>query len=196
MRKTLALALCLDAILFHPAQADTMKDFVRVSCVPEAGLLDVEYRDLHDSVAGYPGDGEARNAGLVRAGFLDPHGLKTACTLGGVTYAISTEQGPQTQSMCGDSPEVYLTVTRNGHAVFSKVVFGNSCNGLPSVMRFTAGEVPRSWRGREAQFCYSTGKDTDPVACEWTFGEPAQFGKRFPIDQERLQRVVNHEERR
>jgi hypothetical protein len=196
MTKLVAFALMVSTLLFHAAKADTTKDFVRLACVPEAGLLDVEYRNLHDSVAGDPKGPAERNAILARQGFHDPHGLKFSCELGGVTYFISAEQDPTTERMCGGAPEVFLTVTRGGKKFFTDVVFGESCNGLPSVMRFSVGDGPKSWRGRETQVCYSTGKETDPVFCDWTFGNGANFDKRFPIDGQRLQRIVSHQERR
>lgn len=196
MTKSAGFALLVGTLLFHAAKADTMKDFVRLACVPEAGLLDVEFRNLHDSVAGDPRGPDQRNAMLAREGFHDAHGLKFSCELGEVTYSISAEQDPPSERMCGGNPEIYLTVTRGGEKFFTNVIFGESCNRLPSVMRFAVGDGPNSWRGRETQVCYSTGKETDPVVCEWTFGNRANFDKRFPIDGQRLQRIVSHQESR
>lgn len=97
--------------------------------------------------------------------------------------------------MCGGDPGVWLTVTRNGKKLFSDVIFGGFC-GAPSVMRLTIGDGLRSWRGRETEVCYSSGKDSDPDQCEWTFGGPAEFAKGFPVDQARIQQIVTHQERR
>jgi hypothetical protein len=194
--KVSGLALLLAALLTNVARADTVKDFVRISCVPEAGLLDIEYRSLHDSVAGSPDKQAERDAVLARAGFRDPRGLKFSCTLGGTTYAVSSTQDAPSERMCGGSPEVYLSVTRGGDKLLSDVVFGESCHQQPSVTRITVGDGPQSWRGRETQVCYATGKDADAVSCEWTFGKQAEFDKRFPIDEKRVQRIVGHGEMR
>lgn len=185
------------SILINPvARADVMKDFVRISCVPEAGLLDIEYRGLHDSVAVSPNSQAERNAALERAGFHSPRSLKFSCELGGTMYTISSTQDEPSERMCGGSPEIYLSVMRGNSKILSDVVFGDSCHQLPSVTRITAGDGKQSWRGRETQVCYSSGKDKAPVFCDWTFGVQAQFDKRFPIDQARVQRIVGHEEKR
>ncbi|MET0983199.1 MAG: hypothetical protein ABWY02_13940 [Telluria sp.] len=197
MKVLFAFALLLGILLSRVSHADTSKDFVRVACVPAAGMLDVEYRYLHDSVAGARTDQDKkRKAALSREGFHDPRGLKFTCVLGKVTYVISAAQDATSNRMCGGSPEVFLSVTRNGAAFFSDVVFGNSCNGLPFITRFTIGDGPRSWRGRETEVCYSSGKENDSARCEWTFDGSAGFDKRFPIDQDRLGRIVTREERR
>lgn len=194
--RTFWLVLLLGIFLNQVAKADTMKDFVRISCVPEAGLLDVEYRGLHDSVAVSLNSQAARNAVLERAGFYSPRNLKFFCELGGTMYTISSTQEEPSERMCGGSPEIYLSVMRGNSRILSDVVFGDSCHQLPSVTRITAGDGNQSWRGRETQICYSSGKETDPAFCDWTFGAQAQFDKRFPIDQARVQRIVSHEERR
>ncbi|TFW31316.1 hypothetical protein [Massilia horti] len=196
MKKLVVFALLFGLMLFRVANADTMKDFVRISCIPEVGLLDVEYRGLHDSVARDPKGLDARTAPLARDGFHDPHGLEFSCDLGGVTYTISADQGPTSNGVCGGNPEVHLTVTRAGDQFLSDVVFGENCYERPSVMRVTVGDGPNSWRGRETQLCHATGKGTDPVVCDWTFGGPDAFGKRFPINQNRLQNMVTRQEPR
>lgn len=196
MKALFALALLFSMLFCRVSRADTSPDFVRIACVPEAGLLDVEYRSLHDSVSGDPKGAHQRSALLAQAGFHDPHHLKFSCVLGGVTYAIIADQDPTSERMCGGAPEVFLTVTRDGEKFVSNVIFGESCHQLPSVMRITVGDGPQSWRGRETQVCYATGKKFAPVFCEWTFGTKAEFDKRFPLDETRVHRVAAREERR
>lgn len=183
MTKTATFLILLLALHGHaPARADTVRDFVRTACVPEAGLLDVEYRGLHDSVAVDRGGKEQRNSALAQAGFHPPRGLKLSCRLGDVSYAIATDQGPTSERRCGGSPEVYLSITRNGEKILSDVVLGESCQGLPSVTRITIGDGPQSWRGRETQLCYSKEGDSGKPQCEWIFG-----------DQKRLQQILGRD---
>ena len=198
MKSLFVLVLLLSTLLCRVSHADTSKHFVRVACVPEAGLLDVESRYLHDSVSGDPDPKgqEERDTRLTQTGFHDPHGLKFSCVLGGVNYVIAAEQDQVSNRMCGGNPDVYLTVTRDGDKFLSDVIFGESCNQQPSIMRFTVGDGPKSWRGRETQVCYSPGKDGEPDHCDWTFGGPAEFNKRFPIDEDRIRKIVTHQERR
>lgn len=196
MKAWFALALLLSMLFCRAAQADTSPDFVRIACVPDAGLLDVEYRTLHDSVSHDPKEERARGALLAKAGFHDPHQLKFSCVLGGVTYNIAADQDAPSQRMCGGSPEVHVTVSRNGEPLLSDVIFGESCNQLPSVMRLTVGDGPKSWRGRETQVCYATGKESDPVFCDWTFGMQSQFDMRFPLDGKRVEKIATGQEHR
>jgi hypothetical protein len=196
MKAVFAFALLLSMLLCRVSRADTSDDFVRIACVPEAGLLDVEFRSLHDSVSSDPKGQHERSSLLAQAGFHVPRHLKFSCVLGGITYGILADQDPTSDRMCGGDPEVYLTVTRDGEKFFSNVIFGESCNQLPSVMRFTVGDGPKSWRGRETQVCYATGKDTDPIFCDWTFGKQAEFDKHFPLDEKRVQRIATRQERR
>ena len=198
MKSLFVFALLLSTLSCRVCLADTSYQFVRVACVPETGLLDVESRYLHDSVSGYP-DSEGpdeRNRRLAQAGFHYPRGLKLSCELGGVSYVITAEQDQRSDRMCGGDPEVSLTVTRNGDKFLSDVIFGESCHQQPSILRFTIGDGPNSLRGRETEVCYSSGNDGKPDHCEWTFGRPAEFNKRFPIDEDRIQKIVTHQERR
>lgn len=190
MKKMLMFTLLLGMLLAQATRADTTKDFVRIACVPEAGLFDLEFRTLYDSVAGGAGDQDKRTAALAQAGFRDPHGLAFSCALGGVVYSVSAQQDPTSERMCGGEPEVYVTVKRDGATLLSNVVFGESCHGLPSLTHFTVGDGPNSWRGRETHVCYATGKDTDPPLCDWTFGGQAAFDKKFPVDAQRLESIA------
>lgn len=196
MKAWFAFALSLSMLFCRVAQADTSPGFVRIACVPETGLLDIEYRTLHDSVSRDPNGEQARGELLARAGFHDPHQLKFSCVLGAATYNIAADQDPTSERMCGGSPEVYVTVTRDGQPLLSNVIFGESCNQLPSVMRLTVGDGPKSWRSRETQVCYATGKESDPFFCDWTFGKPSQFDMRFPLDEKRVEKIATRQERR
>lgn len=196
MKQLRSAILLAGSLACGVAHADTIRDFVRIACVPAAGLLDVQYRSLHDSVAGDRAIGGGRAALLAREGFHAPRGLDLTCGLGPVAYRITADQAPASNARCGGSPEVYLTVRRNGAALLSGVVFGPSCRQSPSVTRITIGDGPQSWRGRETQLCRTSGKDGDPEECDWTSGSPDAFGRRYPVDQERLTRIATGQERR
>lgn len=196
MAKLVLGLLLAGASIVPAARADTSPDFVRIACVPQAGLLDVEYRLLHDSVAGNATGPDGRGAVLAAAGFHDPHGLRVSCTLGAVTYTVTAQQDPGSNGMCGGAPEIHLSLARDGASVLSDVVFGESCLQVPSVTRITIGDGAASWRGRETQVCYADGKDDGPPRCDWTSGGQAAFDKRFPIDDARVRAIVGGHERR
>ena len=192
MRYLLVLLLVFGTLVPGVSHADTSHDFVRITCVPENGLLDVEYRSLHDSVAGKPGAEKSGVAtALSNAGFHHPRGLRFTCDLDGVNYVIAAEQAETSNFMCGGSPDIVLNVTRNGIGLFTDVIFGASCKELPSLMRFTIGDGANSWRGRETRACYASGNDRDTEICEWTFGpQQAWLAPRFPVDQKAIARIV------
>lgn len=196
MKKMVVIALFITSSLtFGIARADTMKSLVRIACIPAIGLLDIEFRALHDSVASGERDLDRKNA-LEQAGFYDPRGLNFSCNLGAVTYKITAEQDPELNKVCGPDPEVYLSTTRSGEKFVSDVTFGTSCNEQPAVTRITIGDGPNSWRGRETQLCYTKNKSGEAESCDWTFGKSVEFEKRFPIDQDRIKRIVNKQEYR
>lgn len=192
MRYLLVLVLMVATLLPGVSHADTSHDFVRITCVPENGLLDVEYRLLHDSVAGKPGAEKSGVAtALSKAGFHRPRGLRFTCDLDGANYVIAAEQAETSNFMCGGSPDIVLNVTRNGIGLFTDVIFGASCNQLPSLMRFTIGDGANSWRGRETHACYASGNDRDTEHCEWTSGpQQAWLVPHFPVDQDAIGRIV------
>jgi hypothetical protein len=189
-----ALPLCWSA----GARADVTYDFVRYACVPENGMLDVEYRGLHDSVAGIRSDDPAESPKVLQQqGFYRARGFQAACQIGTATYVIKASQGEPSNAICGGAPSVYLDVTRNGKPMFRNVVFADQdCNGQPSLQRFTIGEITPAWRdGPEALACYSSGRDDaaipgaqPPQVCQWTFGADG-FGKRFPVDEDAIRRI-------
>jgi hypothetical protein len=170
------------------ARADNTYDFVRIACVPANGMLDLEYRRLHDSVAGALWkDPRESPKSLLEHGFHRARGLDTSCTIGKATYVIRATQDEETGGLNGACPEVFLDVSRNGKPFFRKVVLGDSCNGHPSLRRFTVGEFTRQG-GPEAEVCYTSAGDQglplyqERQACEWIFGEQ-DFAKRFPVDE-------------
>jgi hypothetical protein len=189
-----ALPLCWSAA----ARADVTYDFVRYACVPENGMLDVEYRGLHDSVAGIRSKDPVESPKVLQQqGFYRARGFQASCRIGQATYVIKASQDEPSNAMCGGAPSVYLDVTRNGKPLFRNVVFGDeSCNGQPSLQRFTIGEITPSWRtGPEALACYSSGRDQTampgaqpPQICQWTFGD-ADFSQRFPVDQGAIEKI-------
>lgn len=197
MRYIFASLWLMTALVSPVAFADVSNPFVRVACVPEAGLLDVEWRMLHDSVSSASGARGRirRGASLGKAGFHDPHSFKMSCRLGPISYQISTTQAEQTNFLCGGSPDIYLTVTRNGKKFLSDVILGGLC-GRVAAMRITIGDGPKSWSGRETEFCYWSANDEVRQRCEWTFGGPEVFDQRFPVDDERLRKILTGEERR
>jgi hypothetical protein len=107
MKRLIALAGLLMLLVSGPARADVTYDFVRVVCASEVGMFEVEYRGVHDTVAGNMHGGDMRRADALRQyGFWPARGLVSICKLGQVVYRITVEQAPESEhGMCGDSPD-------------------------------------------------------------------------------------------
>jgi hypothetical protein len=180
------------ALACGAARADVVYDFVRVACVPEAGMFDLEYRGVHDTVAGFIHGGDMQRANALRQhGFHLARGLDVRCQLGQVAYRVTAQQAEPGNQMCGASPEVYLTVTRNGAPVLRDVVFGPSCNSYPSVQRITFADGPAITRAPEAMICYlSSDFVVDRTFCDFFQKKNGDFDKKFPIDQSEVERRV------
>lgn len=172
----------------NAARADTSYDFVRLTCVPETGLLAIEYRSLHDAVVGANAQ-RVPSPALARHGLHRPQNLDQACQLRGARYRITAKQAPTSNFMCGGSPEIYLSVARNGVALVDSVAFGYSCNQYPSVQSITLGDGLKGRHEREARICYSTGRDNEPERCEY---EP-DFKKTFPLNQDAVRRATGRD---
>jgi hypothetical protein len=194
--------LCVLLVLVSGwARADVTYDYVRIACVPETGLLDVQYRGLHDAVTGRRvGDTAQSRAALEAHGFYRPRGLLFTCKLGDVSYVIKAEQDePREQGMCSADPAVWLDVSRNGAPMFRKVVFGGNCEQMPALTRLTIGDglPPESWAppdsATEAHVCYTSGRDNESETCKWLFGK-REFAKTFPLDQHGIARLAGRPE--
>ena len=185
------LAVICAALCCQLARADTSYDFVRIACVPETGMLDVEYRMLHDTVAGKDTPGRTQKIeALARNGFHDPRALQFKCMLNGVNYLVSATQDRPSNGMCGGSPDIVLNVARNGVRLFKDVIFGNSCRREPSVRRLMLAEPVMARGEREANICYSNGDENAAEQCQWIFDSADAFRKAFPIDQDAVGRYL------
>lgn len=92
MNKLIALLLFLISACAGTAQADTSYDFVRIACVPENGLLAVEYRMLHDAVSG---DKRSKNAVYLQRYRVPVSIARTGCVLHVTSAACATSSPPR-----------------------------------------------------------------------------------------------------
>lgn len=137
MHKWFPLIALLLLVLASPVWADYTVDFVRISCVPDAQFLDVEYRGIHNpAITALTEHGTVRPDVLARHGFFSPSKLSYECSLPDSKYTIiATQTGWSERGMCGAAPEIFLSLQRNGEPLLERVVFGSSCFGNPLVTR-------------------------------------------------------------
>jgi hypothetical protein len=189
------LLMALFALQIPLAYADIATGFVRIACVPEHGLLDIEYRSLHDTVVSASSQTSKKSAAsLEKHGFFDPHHLYQKCILNGAEYKITSQQDLPTNRMCGGSPDIHLSVQRNGVALVDDVIFGSSCYGDPSVRLVSLAETNTGKSGREAEICYMRGEKNAKTGtaenCEWLFDSSGDFLNRFPINKGAIERFI------
>lgn len=191
MHKWFPLIALLLLVLASPVWADYTVDFVRISCVPDAQFLDVEYRGIHNpAIAALTEHGTVRPDVLARHGFFSPSKLSYECSLPDSKYTIiATQTGWSERGMCGAAPEIFLSLQRNGEPLLERVVFGSSCFGNPLVTRITIEDGKQGWYSREAEVCLARGTDETADKCVWFFEDYGDF-KKFPIRQGDIQRLL------
>ncbi|MGN7105077.1 hypothetical protein ACTHR6_25920 [Ralstonia holmesii] len=191
MHKWFPLVALLLSVLASPVWADYTVDFVRISCIPDAQFLDVEYRGIHNpAISALTEHGTVRPDVLARHGFFSPSKLSYECSLPDSKYTIiATQTGWSERGMCGAAPEIFLSLQRNGEPLLERVVFGSSCFGNPSVTRITIEDGKQGWYSREAEVCLARGTDETAGKCVWFFEDYGDF-KKFPIRQGDIQRLL------
>jgi len=124
---TLLLALTICA----PAHAQALQ-FVRVTCVPANGYLEIEYKTVEQEVFDVTHSGRT----FADNGYLDPQASDSECKLGDVTYLVSSRQdAPKSTGTCGGAPAIVLTLRRNKTVLIDQADFGDICNGGASITR-------------------------------------------------------------
>lgn len=166
-----------------PAAADYQVDFLRITCVPEAGFFEIEHHSVHNNPAA-----EAPEEAWARQGLYAPSGKERECKLKGVTYKVVAEQaGPRAAGMCAAAPDMIVSVLRNDVVMLDKVVFGFSCFGNPTITRVSRTEAKKGYFGAEAEVCLLEGGDeSDKPVCEWFFDDLNTLEGVFPLRQESL----------
>lgn len=135
MTKTYAiliiLVLCFISGVCH---AGWTIDFVRITCIPEARFLRVEYAPIEGSVVemGVKPEKKQWKQRLTiwkKHGYFDPlKKIQYQCRMPESTYTISAVQPPpRTHGECGISQSITLSLLRNGKAVLDKIIFGSNC---------------------------------------------------------------------
>jgi hypothetical protein len=160
----------------RPAYADDgyySPNFIRISCIPEAQYLDVEYQ----AVEMMKYDATSKSKGIwEKHGFYDPRNLTYKCKLAGVEYKIVTSLGPEGEMQCGGAPEIFFSLFRNGKPMLDDVVFGYSCFRHQSVKNITIQDGRPGWYDRRLEICPLSGDDK----CKYFFDRDGS-GK-FPVD--------------
>lgn len=170
------------------AKADYTIDFLRISCVPEAGFFDIDYRGLENDTA------QATSSKVwAKHGYYSPSNLNYQCSIPGATYKVRATQQPWSSGRCGASPDIYLTVSRNNKVIIKHVVFGENgeCDLEPEVTRVSITEANSSNGGREAEICYTPGgKYNASSHCSWFFSDLNGWAEAFPFGQYNLENKI------
>lgn len=145
------LTLCLISGICH---AGWTMDFVRITCIPEACFLRVEYAPIDGSVVEMgvePGNKQwkQRLAVWKRHGYFDPlKKIQYKCRMPDSVYTISAVQPPpRTRGECGVSQSITLSLLRNGKPVLDRIILGGNCWREATVDQF---EITDGVEGKES----------------------------------------------
>ncbi len=179
--KLIAASITVLGIAAQPTRADYMVDFIRISCVQEAGFFEIEHRQIHNNPAE-----AAPTKAWSRQSFYSPSDLTYECNLGKVRYRVLAQQDSwRERGMCAAAPEVILTVLRNEEVIVDKVVLGRSCYGNPTITRISLTEEKRGYFDREGEICFrAKGDDDAEPKCRWF-----DVKNVFPLKQEMLSKL-------
>jgi hypothetical protein len=165
-------------------------DFVRITCIPEARYLQVEYKPVVGPIvlmetAFDKNKKKQRLSAWQKHGYYDPSEKITyECRMPESTYKISAMQPPaQDRGECGVSQSITLSLSRNGKPMLDKIILGDNCAQGPTVDSFEINDGFEGWETRQMTLCISPKLNTKKF-CELlpeTYGNEAPRRKRRGI---------------
>lgn len=182
-------AIVLIAVAFsRNAYADFDYQFIRVSCIPETGFLEISHQFIHNTAIDLP----IKNVYQVfeRNGFYSPHKLNVKCNLPENEYRIVTSQAEIHSGMCGATPQITFSLYRNEKLLVQNVVFGYSCFNNPSLNKIYIQDSKKNPTPTEVEICVSDNNSSDKLRkekCDWFFDTYKNlYEKMFPLDSKKL----------
>ncbi len=158
-------------------KADSATDFVKVTCLPEVDLFEIEQVTLNDLAVG----GESRLESWRKNGFVSPRKLSAKCALKSVTVQYDVDQEAGSARQCGAHPEITASLKIDSTVWFENIWFGNSCRGYPTVTK-----VSLSPEGGIAEVCFAP-RGEDHQYCQVVLGNPgAPEGDLIPVTRSKL----------
>jgi hypothetical protein len=134
IRGITCLAMMLAGVPAGPALADEYIETVRVTCIPEIPLLQIEYVAINDSsdFLDRAGRGSTARAPqwqkLRKYGYLPARRFDMTCKLPGTTYRIwGNQPDRQPRGECGGDPRASVSVSRADKVIIDKVYLEPSC---------------------------------------------------------------------
>ncbi len=181
----LGLGLVL-ALTATPAFADYEIQFIRTTCVPEAGYFQLEYRDVPSMMTTVSGvDSAATRRKLATAwaarGFHSPQNMAVDCSLPGHVFHIVATQDAGGSGFCMAYPPIGLRVTRDGKAWLEAAIGGQECDSGSTVSINSVEVGPDAVR-----LCVSANSD-GASQCRFIWNEQQ---KLFPLDQTDIEAIV------
>ena len=183
--KIIAAAFVALSAVVPLAHADSTVDYVRIACMTDIHLLDIEYRTIHYS-SSTPLYGEATASGKdawSNNGFFAPNNLERQCVFPWSKFRIVTTQKEASASgRCGASPEIKLSLYLDDKALVKNAIFGDSCSENHSITRISVRDGMNNGKPHEVEICFKNGQN-NISRCELFFQDIEQSWAIFPFDQ-------------
>jgi len=114
--------------------ADYELQFIRTTCVPEAGYMQVEYRDIPSMMttaepSAPPLVRRKVAAAWARQGLRSPRNMTVDCSLSDHVYHISADQEKSGGGFCMAYPQIWLRITKDSKPWLEAVIGGQECDG-------------------------------------------------------------------
>lgn len=196
MKTSKLLSIAFIFFLFPgTASADWSMDFVRITCIPEARYFRFDFTPVSGSAVLLEAQfDEIKRKQKLQAwekqGYYEATNLNYECSLPESTYKITATQPPaRERGMCGGTPQITLSLIRNGTPILDKVIFGDDCFGGPTVLGAEITDGLQGWDTRQMTLCLSPG-DNSPKKCEFLSETSSAISKAIPINQEKVDKYV------
>jgi hypothetical protein len=127
------LCILLLALVPNAAFADYELQFIRTTCVPEAGYMRIEYTDIPSMMTtADPSESPLMQrkfaAAWARRGLHSPRKMAVDCKISDHAFHISADQDKSGSGMCMAYPQISLQITRDGQPWLEAVTGGQECD--------------------------------------------------------------------
>jgi hypothetical protein len=200
IKHILLLTTVMVCLVAGTCRADWTMDFIRITCIPEARYLHVEYKPVNGPAVlmetQFDKDKKKQRLSAWRKhGYYDPSKVEYECRMTNSTYRITSVQPPgRDRGECGVSQSITLSLFRNNKPILDKIIFGDNCFQGPTVHSFEITDGLAGWQSRDMTLCISP-KPGERDICQFLSETYDQISKAIPINQGKINKYVEQKDR-